>query len=106
MTNPFSIYIHDTPNKDLFDRAERTFSHGCVRTQDPLELAEALLTEAGWARAAIDAAVASRQTKRVPLAGPIPIHVVYLTTVAGADGSVAYLDDPYSLDAAIAAKLQ
>lgn len=106
MTNPFSIYIHDTPNKDLFDRTERTFSHGCIRTQDPLDLAATLLTDAGWSRAAIDTEVASRQTKRVPLAAPIPIHIVYLTAVAGADGSVAYLDDPYSLDAAIAAKLQ
>jgi len=106
MTNPFSIYIHDTPNKDLFDRTERTFSHGCVRTQNPIDLAETLLADAGWSRAMIDEAVAARRTKRVPLASPLSIHIVYLTAVAGAGGSVAYLDDPYSLDAAIAAKLQ
>ena len=47
MTNPFSIYVHDTPNKDLFDQAERAVSHGCVRTQDPLGLAEILLADAG-----------------------------------------------------------
>jgi murein L,D-transpeptidase YcbB/YkuD len=106
MTNPFSIYVHDTPNKNLFERAERTLSHGCIRTQDPFGLAETLLADAGWTRAMIDEGVAARQTKRVPLAAPIPIHMVYLTAVAAADGSVEYLDDPYSLDAAIAAKLQ
>ena len=106
MTNPFSIYVHDTPNKDLFDRTERALSHGCIRTQDPFDLAETLLSDAGWTRAMIDEGVAARQTKRVPLASPIPIHIVYLTAVAEADGSVDYLDDPYSLDAAIAAKLQ
>ena len=106
MTNPFSVYVHDTPNKDLFDRTERTLSHGCIRTQDPFDLAETLLAEAGWNRAMIDGAVAARQTKRVPLDGPVPIHIVYLTTVVGEGGSVEYLDDPYSLDAAIAAKLQ
>jgi L,D-transpeptidase YcbB len=106
MTNPFSIYVHDTPNKDLFERAERTFSHGCIRTQDPFGLAEALLADAGWSQGMIDEGVAARQTKRVALASPVPIHIVYLTAVAEADGSVEYLDDPYSLDAAIAAKLE
>ena len=106
MPNPLSIFVHDTPNKDLFDRTVRTFSHGCIRTQDPLDLAQTLLAGAGWSRATIDDAVAVGQTKRVPLERPLPIHVVYLTAVAGAGGSVEYLEDPYSLDAAIAAKLQ
>jgi len=106
MPNPLSIFVHDTPNKDLFGRPVRTFSHGCIRTQDPLDLAETLLAGAGWSRAMIDDAVGARQTKRVPLESPVPIHVVYLTAVAGTGGSVEYLEDPYSLDAAIAAKLQ
>lgn len=106
MPNPLSVYVHDTPSKELFERAERGFSHGCIRTQDPFGLGETLLAGAGWNRAMIDEAVAARQTRRVPLAGPVPIHVVYLTAVAGADGSVEYLGDPYSLDAALAAKLR
>lgn len=106
MPNPLSVYVHDTPTKDLFERADRTFSHGCIRTQNPFDLAETLLVDAGWSRAMIDEAVAARRTRRVPLASPVRIHVVYLTAVAGADGAVEYLGDPYSLDATIAARLR
>lgn len=105
MPNPLTVYIHDTPSKDLFERDVRTFSHGCIRTQLPFDLAEALLRDAGWSRAQIDAGVAARQTKRVPLESPISVYVVYMTAVAGPDGAVRFLDDPYRLDAAIAAQL-
>lgn len=105
MANSFSVYLHDTPNKDLFDREARTFSHGCVRTDKPLDLAATLLDSAEWTRAAIDAAIDARQTKRVPLATPVPVYIVYMTAVPGPDGTVRYLDDPYKLDAAIAAQL-
>lgn len=106
MANPLSVYIHDTPSKDLFDREVRAFSHGCIRTQLPFDLAEVLLQDAGWSRSQIDDGVAARQTKRLPLASPIPVYVVYMTAVAGPDGTVRFLDDPYRLDAAIAAQLK
>lgn len=105
MANSFSVYLHDTPSKELFDREARTFSHGCVRTDKPLDLAATLLDSAEWTRAAIDAAIDARQTKRVPLATPVPVYIVYMTAVPGPDGTVRYLDDPYKLDAAIAAQL-
>jgi L,D-transpeptidase YcbB len=106
MPNPLSIFLHDTPNKDLFEREARTFSHGCIRTQDPFGLAEKLLVDVSWTRAMIDQSVAARQTRRVPLSGSVPVHVVYLTAFAKPDGTIDYLDDPYSLDAAVAAKLR
>jgi murein L,D-transpeptidase YcbB/YkuD len=105
MPNPLTVYIHDTPSKDLFERDVRTFSHGCIRTQLPFDLAEALLKDADWSRAQIDAGVAARQTRRAPLASPVPVYVVYMTAVAGPDGTVRFLDDPYRLDAAIASEL-
>jgi murein L,D-transpeptidase YcbB/YkuD len=105
MANPLSIYVHDTPSKDLFERDVRAFSHGCIRTQRPFDLAEVLLQDAGWTRAEIDGGVAARQTRRVPLARPIPVYVVYMTAVAGPEGTVRFLDDPYRLDGAIAAQL-
>ena len=105
MPNPLTVVIHDTPSKELFDRPERTFSHGCIRTQDPLDLAQKLLADVGWDRARIDAVVAKRITTRVALGSPVPAYVVYMTAVPQPDGSIAYLKDPYKLDAALAAKL-
>ena len=105
MANPLSVYLHDTPNKELFEREVRTFSHGCIRTQLPFDLAATLLKDAGWSRAEIDREVAKRQTRRVPLATPVPVYVVYMTAMVGPDGSVRFFDDPYRLDAAIAAQL-
>jgi murein L,D-transpeptidase YcbB/YkuD len=105
MPNPLTVYIHDTPSKDLFERDARTFSHGCIRTQLPFDLAEVLLHDAGWSRAQIDAGVAARQTRRAPLASPVPVYVVYMTAVAGPDGTVSFHNDPYRLDAAIASEL-
>jgi murein L,D-transpeptidase YcbB/YkuD len=106
MPNPLTVYLHDTPSKELFERDVRTFSHGCIRTQDPFGLAEKLLADAGWTRAMIDDGVAARRTRRVPLAAAVPVHVVYLTAFAKPDGTIDYLDDPYSLDAALTAKLR
>jgi murein L,D-transpeptidase YcbB/YkuD len=105
MPNPLTVYLHDTPSKALFDRDDRTFSHGCVRTQDPFELAEKLLADASWDRNRMNAVVASRVTTRVPLDTPLPIYVVYMTAVPQPDGSVLYLKDPYKQDDLVAAKL-
>lgn len=106
MPNPLSVYIHDTPSKELFERDTRTFSHGCIRTQNPFDLAEALLQESGVSRSEIDAGVAARRTKRMALADPIPVYVVYMTAVVGAGDSIEFLPDPYRLDGAIAAQLE
>jgi murein L,D-transpeptidase YcbB/YkuD len=105
MPNPLRVYLHDTPSKTLFDEDDRTFSHGCMRMQDPFSLAEKLLAGVGWNRARIDATVASRATTRVVLPSPLPVYVVYMTAVAQPDGKMAYLKDPYKLDATLVAKL-
>jgi murein L,D-transpeptidase YcbB/YkuD len=105
MTNPLSVYIHDTPSKDLFERDVRTFSHGCIRTELPFDLAAVLLQDAGWTRSQIDGGVSARQTRRVPLTNAVPVFVVYMTAVVETDGTVRFLDDPYQLDGAIAAQL-
>ena len=105
MPNAFSVYLHDTPSKELFDREDRTFSHGCIRTEAPFDLAVRLLASAEWSRTSIDEAVAAQQTRRVALQAPVPVYAVYLTAVPGAGGAIQYLDDPYRLDAAIYAQL-
>jgi len=105
MPNPLTVFIHDTPSKTLFDKEDRTLSHGCIRTQNPFDLAEKLLANVGWDRSRIDATIASRSTTRVKLAAPLPVYVVYLTAVPSPDGTVSYLKDPYTLDATLAAQL-
>ena len=98
--NAHSVYLHDTPDKQLFDEMQRTFSSGCIRVQDPLDVAEWVLADTpGWGRAEIDATVATGDETRIDLAAPVPVYVTYLTAYEAEDGSVAYFPDVYSRDA-------
>jgi murein L,D-transpeptidase YcbB/YkuD len=101
MPNAFTVYLHDTPNKALFDGEDRALSHGCIRTDRPFDLAAILLAGAGWSRAMIDEVVAARRTRRVALDQPVPVHVVYLPAYVAPDGTVGYFADPYALDGAV-----
>lgn len=105
MPNPFTVYMHDTPTKELFDRDVRALSHGCIRTQNPLDLAAVLLAGTEWTAARIADTVATRRTTRAELFRPVPVYVVYLTAVADDLGTIRYLDDPYELDHSIAGLL-
>lgn len=107
MANPYRIYIHDTPSKELFDRAVRTFSHGCIRIDRPFELAALLLEPvAGWDRSAIDKVASGRTTTRIGLpGGGIPVYVTYFTAVAREDGMIDYFDDVYGRDLPVIAAL-
>jgi murein L,D-transpeptidase YcbB/YkuD len=105
MPNPLTVYLHDTPDKTLFDKDTRTFSHGCVRVDHPRDLAAALLGTAGDGREDIDRIVAGGVTRRIALSRPVPVYFVYRTAVADATGSIRYLRDPYRLDEKIAAQL-
>ncbi len=103
--NPWHVYMHDTPDRDLFGHTERTFSSGCVRLERPLELAERLLAGTAWDRAAIDAALAEGRPRTVHLPEPVPVLTLYATAVAEA-GRVLFLPDVYDRDARILAGLE
>jgi murein L,D-transpeptidase YcbB/YkuD len=97
--NPYSIYLHDTPSKASFDAEKRTFSHGCIRIEHPLELAQTLLAgQDGWSDSRIQDAIATDQTQNVNLAHPIPVVIVYWTVSVGANGEIRYMKDIYGLD--------
>ena len=97
--NGHSIYLHDTPSRDLFNQAERNFSSGCIRVEDPLSLAEILLADpVRWNRRALDAAVASGKTLTVRLPKPWPVLILYWTAELDADGDVRFLPDVYHRD--------
>ncbi|MEM1049558.1 MAG: L,D-transpeptidase family protein [Pseudomonadota bacterium] len=100
--NKYNIYIHDTPSKSLFNRALRTFSHGCVRVEDPLKLAEVLLGPEGMERDQIDRIVQRGKRRVVKLDNPIPVHITYLTAWVNKDGSVHFRRDVYGRDAILA----
>lgn len=97
--NPYSVYLHDTPARALFTDPERAASHGCVRLERPLELAEALLADdPDWSPAALKAAIDTGQTRRVPLRTSMPVVLTYQTAFAEADGSVHFRPDVYGRD--------
>lgn len=99
--NPHLVYLHDTPAKALFDKDERAFSSGCIRTERPLELVELLLADpVRWNRAALDAAIATGITRTVRLPKPVPVLILYWTVDQDDDGSVVFKPDPYGRDAA------
>lgn len=97
MPNPFSVYLHDTPSRNLFARPVRAFSHGCVRVSDALGFAATLL-EGARTRAEVDALVTAGATVTEPLAAPIPVYIAYFTAAPGPDGAIAYYPDIYGRD--------
>ncbi|QID16823.1 L,D-transpeptidase family protein [Nitrogeniibacter mangrovi] len=105
--NPYSVYLHDTPAKALFDKPERAFSSGCIRLQRPLELALALLDDPiRWPTEALEAAITTGQTRTLTVPRQVPVRVLYLTATANADGQVDFRRDIYARDPAVLAALQ
>jgi murein L,D-transpeptidase YcbB/YkuD len=94
--NSHDIYMHDTPAKNLFAKASRAFSHGCIRVEDPRKLAEYVL---GWDQSRIDQAIASGQNADVKLTAPLPVHLNYFTAWPDANGHITYYPDIYKRDA-------
>lgn len=97
--NSHSVYMHDTNDKGLFNSAERTFSHGCIRVRDPQRFAEIVLGEVnGWTPADVAQMLKSRDTKRIYLAHRIPVYNTYFTEWVNADGTITELRDIYGHD--------
>lgn len=96
--NQFSVYIHDTPARSLFNKTNRGFSSGCIRIEDPLALAGYLLADQGWNKDKIEAKVKHRKRTVVVLKEPIPVHLVYLTAWAKEEGTVQFYHDLYGCD--------
>jgi murein L,D-transpeptidase YcbB/YkuD len=98
MNNRFDVYLHDTPTKNLFSRDDRRISHGCIRVENPHQLAALLM------RQPIDAiihTITTGGTARRALPRPVPVFVVYETAFADADGKLQYRADVYRRDAEI-----
>lgn len=103
--NPYAVYLHDTPAKAAFSRQTRAVSHGCVRLERALDLANLILgTQSGWSPQRIQEAIAQGETKTVKLERPIPVRLMYLTATPQPSG-IVYLPDIYGWDAQVVAAL-
>ena len=98
MRNRFDVYLHDTPSKNYFSRDNRRISHGCIRVENPRELAALLMQQS---TEAIDQMIATGGTTHNALPQPVPVFVVYQTAFADADGRLQFRPDIYSRDAEI-----
>lgn len=99
--NRHAIYMHDTPDRHLFDRANRAISNGCIRLEDPRAMAAAVL---GWSEQDV-AGRLQRPHSREDLTTEVPVYVSYFTAFPQADGNVAFYDDVYERDSRLAQAL-
>lgn len=104
--NPFSVYLHDTPSKQLFARAQRTDSSGCVRVEDVMTLVEELLrSNKQFDPSAVAERLASGVTRDLPLLAPVPLLLDYWTADLDTRGTLVLRPDSYARDEALAAAL-
>jgi len=98
--NQFAVYLHDTPNRKMFRKYPRAFSHGCIRIAEPKAL---LATFAKHERSVnynrAKQILRGKKKTQLNLASPVPVHIIYLTARAKDDGLVHYLPDVYGYDA-------
>lgn len=97
--NSHSVYLHDTPSRGLFARSRRDFSHGCIRVEKPVELAEWVLQgRADWPPARMREAMAGRRETPVRVEPPVPVVIFYATAMARPDGTISFVPDLYGYD--------
>ena len=103
--NDMSVFMHGTPAVKLFERERRDLSHGCVRVEDPVALAEWVLNSSDWPRDAIVKATEGTDSRSVPVAQPVRVMLFYATAAVMPDGVVHFANDLYGHDAALSSAL-
>jgi murein L,D-transpeptidase YcbB/YkuD len=99
--NPFNVYLHDTPEESPFHRAARDLTHGCIRVEKPVELAEWVLRgQREWTRQRIEAAMHAGVERQVQVEPQVPVHLIYQTAWGDEGGTVSFSDDLYGYDSA------
>lgn len=99
--NSHFVFLHDTPSRELFERAERAFSSGCIRVENPFELAELVMNEPAWDQQAFQEVLDTEKQRTVHLKTPLPVFLMYWTGMADADGTVRFYEDIYGRDATL-----
>ncbi|MEJ1339176.1 MAG: L,D-transpeptidase family protein [Candidatus Sedimenticola sp. (ex Thyasira tokunagai)] len=99
MPNPYNIYLHDTPSRELFDQELRAFSSGCIRVEHPLQLAEMLMGDRAQSlETTLAEQIASGETLKTSIPKPVPVYLVYLTSWVDELGAVQFRPDSYRLN--------
>ncbi|MFW8565328.1 L,D-transpeptidase family protein [Orrella sp. 11846] len=97
--NSMNIYMHHTPSTGLFARSQRDFSHGCIRVEDPVALAQFVLqNDVEWDEARIRRAMNTGRSVTLKLKEPVPVVIAYSTVMIGTDGQIAFYPDIYGHD--------
>jgi L,D-transpeptidase YcbB len=97
--NNHDVYLHDTPSKSLFSRSVRAFSHGCIRIENPVGLAEYLLRDdPRWTRDKLIAAMGKGKEQFVNIPQPLNVHLLYLTAWVDEEGVLQFRNDIYGRD--------
>lgn len=105
--NPFNVYLHDTPSRRLFEKTERNLSHGCIRIEKAIALAEYLFRQdSTWDRKAILRTLDEEGELAVPLRQPLPVHILYWTAWADPDGTIQFRRDINDADRPLAEALR
>jgi murein L,D-transpeptidase YcbB/YkuD len=106
LSNSFGVYLHDTPDRNLFAKEDRALSHGCMRLEQPNALAKLLLKDdPDWSEDRLDAAIATGATQHVHLASPMPVFVVYWSAFIDDQGQIHFRPDVYGWDEKLIAML-
>lgn len=100
--NAYSVYIHDTPSRELFNKTDRAFSSGCIRLRNPLDMASYLLQGTKYTTEQISKVIQSRVETSVVLPKPIDVHILYLTAWVNDDNYLRFGVDVYERDVRIA----
>ena len=103
--NRSQAYLHDSPEKDLFDSVLLSFSHGCIRVEDAIGLAGWMLKQQGWSEGRLQQAIDTNKTQTLSVSHPIPVYIVYLTAWVEADGLLQFRNDIYGKDDELAPTL-
>ena len=105
--NKHDVYMHDTPQKHLFANTIRAESHGCMRVQNPDQLASIIMQhDQGWSQARTRSAMDTAYDQQIPLRQKIPVYISYFTLKVNADGSVSTYGDLYGHDTRMATGLK
>ena len=106
--NNYDIYLHDTPNHELFNVSSRSFSHGCIRIAEPKKFAQYLLrsdTATTWKSNVIDSSMHLQKERWVTLQKTIPVFIVYFTAWVDKNGLLNFRKDIYGHDEKMSEKL-
>jgi murein L,D-transpeptidase YcbB/YkuD len=104
--NPFAVYLHDTPSRAKFSSYDRLASHGCIRLEKPVPLAELMVASNPDLNGKIQSLIDTGKTQRVSLPKEVAVYLLYWTAFASNNGTMSFRSDPYGWDKLLAGKIE